>query len=67
MFRFLVILGIAAVLVILFWPLLRKLDAARVRAEADAPPNKGAIAFLAIAATLVLAFLLSAALWYLGR
>ena len=29
MFRFLVLLGVAVVLVVLFWPLIRKLDAAR--------------------------------------
>ena len=66
MARFLVILGIAAVVVVLFWPVLRKLDVARVRAEAP-PPSRGNTLFLAIALTLALSFVLSAALWYLGR
>jgi len=66
MFRFLVILGVAIVLVIMFWPLIRKLDAARVRAEAE-PPSKGGALFLAITVTLALTFVMSAVLWYLGR
>ena len=66
MFRFLVLLGVAAVVVIMFWPLLRKLDAARVRAEAE-PPSRGGTLFLAIALTLALTFVMSAVLWYFGR
>jgi hypothetical protein len=66
MFRFLVLLGIAAVAVVMFWPLLRKLDSARLRAEA-APPSRGGTIFFAIALTLALTFVMSAFLWYFGR
>jgi hypothetical protein len=66
MVRFLVILGVAAVVVVMFWPLLRKLDATRVRAEA-APPSRSSTLFLALALTLGLSFVISAALWYFGR
>jgi hypothetical protein len=66
MVRFLVILGVAAVAVVMFWPLLRKLDAARVRAEAD-PLGRGTAIFFAIVVTLALTFAISAALWYFGR
>jgi hypothetical protein len=57
---------VAAVVVIMFWPLLRKLDAARVRAEA-APPSRSSTLFLALALTVGLTFVFSAALWYFGR
>jgi hypothetical protein len=57
---------VAAVAVVMFWPLLRKLDAARVRAEA-APPSRSNTLFLALALTVGLTFVFSAALWYFGR
>ena len=66
MVRFLVLLGVAAAVVVMFWPLLRRLDTARLRAEA-APPSRGGTIFFAIVATLALTFVLSAALWYFGR
>ena len=66
MFRFLILLGIAGAAVVMFWPLLRKLDSARVRAEAG-PPRRGGTIFLAISLTLALTFVMSAFLWYFGR
>ena len=66
MVRFLVMLGAAAAIVVIFWPMFRKLDPARLRAEA-APPSRGGTIFFALAVTLALTFVFSAVLWYAGR
>jgi hypothetical protein len=66
MVRFLAMLAVAAAIVVIFWPLFRKLDPAQLRAEA-APPSRGGTIFFALAVTLALTFFFSAVLWYVGR
>ena len=66
MVRFLVVLAIAAAVIVVFWPYLRKLDPSRQRSEAAAP-RKGGTLFFAVVITLVLSFVLSTALWLMAR
>jgi hypothetical protein len=65
--RYLIILGIAILVVVLFWPYLRQLDPNRQRAEAVAGRRMGGQIFFAIALTVGLSVLLSAFLWYFAQ
>jgi hypothetical protein len=66
--RYLIILGIAILVVVLFWPYLRQLDPNRQRADAAAAGGRmGGQIFFAIALTVGLSVLLSAFLWYFAQ
>ena len=66
MVRFIVVLAIAAAVIVVFWPYLRKLDPARQGGK-EAAARKGGTLFFAIVITLVLSFVLSTALWLMAR
>ncbi|MGH6770547.1 MAG: hypothetical protein ACRECO_16160 [Xanthobacteraceae bacterium] len=64
--RYLIILGIAILVVVLFWPYLRQLDPTRQRAEAAAGARKGGQIFFALAVCVGLSLAISALLYLLA-
>ena len=63
--RYLVILGLAGVVTILFWPHLRRLDPLRDRVQAKSK-RKGGQIFFAVAVAVGLSFALSVLLYLLA-
>jgi Protein of unknown function (DUF2905) len=67
MMRYLMVLGFVVLMVVLFWPTLKKLGLGRLPGDIVVKRKSGASFYFPLATCLVLSWLLNALIWLIGR